>query len=104
MKPFELVGLPPDEINAFLAATHSDPFRVLGPHRVGDDLAIRVFRPDAEKIEVVLDRLLRQRRCPSKERGAAAEAPPGTPIKFPPPLLRLFCPTGSYRDFSKFRS
>ncbi len=56
MKPFEVVGLPPDEINAFLSATHSDPFRVLGPHRVGDDLAIRVFRPDAEKIEVVLDR------------------------------------------------
>ena len=56
MKTFEVVGLPPDEINAFLSATHSDPFRVLGPHRVGDDLAIRVFRPDAEKIEVVLDR------------------------------------------------
>jgi len=56
MKPFEVVGLPPDEINAFLSATHSDPFRVLGPHRVGDDLAIRIFRPDAEKIEVVLDR------------------------------------------------
>src|SRR3989442_921141 len=55
MKPFEIVGLPPDELNAFLSATHSDPFRILGPHRVGDDLAIRVFRPDAQKIDIVLD-------------------------------------------------
>src|SRR5436309_5763951 len=56
MRPFEIVGLPPDELNAFLSATHSDPFRILGPHRVGDDLAIRVFRPDVEKIDIVLDR------------------------------------------------
>jgi 1,4-alpha-glucan branching enzyme len=55
MKPFEIVGLPPDELNAFLSATHSDPFRILGPHRVGDDLAIRVFRPDAQKIDIVSD-------------------------------------------------
>jgi 1,4-alpha-glucan branching enzyme len=56
MKPFEVVGLPPDELNSFLSATHSDPFRILGPHRLGDDLAIRVFRPDAQKIDIVLDR------------------------------------------------
>jgi 1,4-alpha-glucan branching enzyme len=55
MKPFEVVGLPPDELNAFLSATHNDPFRILGPHRSGDDLAIRVFRPDAQKVEVVPD-------------------------------------------------
>ncbi len=53
MKPFEIVGLPPDELNAFLSATHPDPFRILGPHRVGDDLAIRVFRPDAQKVEIL---------------------------------------------------
>src|SRR3982075_3106599 len=57
MKPFEVVGVPPDELNSFLSATHSDPFRILGPHRLGDDLAIRVFRPDAQKIDIVLDRL-----------------------------------------------
>src|SRR5947208_2854408 len=55
MKAFEIVGLPPDELNAFLSATHPDPFRILGPHRVGDDLAIRIFRPDAQKVEVVVN-------------------------------------------------
>src|SRR4051812_9008980 len=53
MKPFEITGLPPDELNSFLSATHADPFRVLGPHRLGDDLAIRIFRPDADKISIV---------------------------------------------------
>ena len=55
MKSFEIAGLPSDEVKNFLAGTHSDPFRVLGPHGVGDDLEIRVFRPDARKIEIVLD-------------------------------------------------
>ena len=55
VKPFEVVGLPPDELNSFLSATHADPFRILGPHRQGDDLAIRVFRPDAQKIDIVLN-------------------------------------------------
>jgi 1,4-alpha-glucan branching enzyme len=53
MKPFAVAGLPPDELNSFLSGTHSDPFRILGPHRMGDDLAIRVFRPDARKIDIV---------------------------------------------------
>src|SRR6266542_6614394 len=56
MKPFEIAGLPSDEVKNFVAGTHSDPFRVLGPHQVGDDLEIRVFRPDARKVEIVLDR------------------------------------------------
>jgi len=56
MKPFQIAGLPADELNSFLAGTHSDPFRVLGPHRVGNDLEIRVFRPDARKIEIVPNR------------------------------------------------
>src|ERR1017187_7717482 len=56
MKPFEIAGLPPAEINSFLSGTHSDPFLILGPHRVGDDVCIRVFRPDAKKIEIVTDR------------------------------------------------
>ena len=53
MADFELAGLPKKELAAFLAASHSDPFRILGPHRVGNDLAIRVFRPDAENISIV---------------------------------------------------
>jgi len=56
MKPFEIAGLPSDEVKNFVGGTHSDPFRVLGPHGVGEDLEIRVFRPDARKIEIVLDR------------------------------------------------
>src|SRR5205823_7476754 len=56
MKPFEIAGLPSDEVKNFVGGTHSDPFRVLGPHSVGEDLEIRVFRPDARKIEIVLDR------------------------------------------------
>jgi 1,4-alpha-glucan branching enzyme len=55
MKPFEIAGLPPDEIARLLEGTHPDPFRVLGPHRVGDDLDIRVFRPDARSVEIVLE-------------------------------------------------
>ena len=56
MKPFQIAGLPADELNRFLAGTHSDPFRILGPHRVGDDLEVRVFRPDARKVDIALNR------------------------------------------------
>src|SRR5438067_1499831 len=56
MKPFEVVGLPPDELNTFLSGTHPDPFRILGPHRSGDDLVIRVFRPDAQKVDILPDK------------------------------------------------
>src|ERR1700756_2722148 len=54
MKPFEVAGLPPDELNAFLSGMHSDPFRILGPHRQKDDLVIRVFRPDAKKVDILV--------------------------------------------------
>ena len=53
MKPFEIANLPPDDLNSFLSGTHSDPFRILGPHRAGDNLVIRVFRPDAKWIDIV---------------------------------------------------
>src|SRR5580765_624673 len=54
MKAFEIADIPRDEIYRFVRGLHSDPFSVLGPHKVGDDVEIRVFRPDAG--EVVLDR------------------------------------------------
>jgi 1,4-alpha-glucan branching enzyme len=53
MTSFALLGLPTDELEKFLAGSHSDPFRILGPHRVGDDLVIRLFRPDAREVSVV---------------------------------------------------
>src|SRR5436305_11210034 len=56
MKAFEIAGVPRDEVHRFVRGLHSDPFRVLGPHKVGDDVEIRVFRPDARAVEVVLDR------------------------------------------------
>jgi 1,4-alpha-glucan branching enzyme len=56
MKAFEITGVPRDEVYRFVRGLHSDPFSVLGPHKVGDDVEIRVFRPDARAIEVVLDR------------------------------------------------
>jgi 1,4-alpha-glucan branching enzyme len=56
MKAFEIAGVPRDEVNRFVRGLHSDPFSVLGPHKVGDDVEIRAFRPDARSIEVVLDR------------------------------------------------
>ncbi len=45
MTSFEILGLPTDELAVFLAGAHPDPFRILGPHRVGDNLVIRIFRP-----------------------------------------------------------
>ena len=54
MTSFALMGLPTDELETFIKGTHSDPFRVLGPHRVGDDLVVRVFRPDAREVAIVL--------------------------------------------------
>src|SRR5436190_2404472 len=56
MSSFEVTELPADEVDALIAGAHSDPFRILGPHRVEDDLAIRVFRPDAKEVEVILPR------------------------------------------------
>ncbi|PYJ02634.1 MAG: 1,4-alpha-glucan branching enzyme [Verrucomicrobia bacterium] len=56
MKAFEIAGLPRDEMSRFVRGIHSDPFRVLGPHCVGDDLETRVFRPDARSVDILLDR------------------------------------------------
>src|SRR5205823_11558706 len=54
MSSFEVTGLPADEVDAVLAGSHPDPFRILGPHRVGDDLVVRVFRPDAKEVSIVV--------------------------------------------------
>src|SRR5262249_21420195 len=56
MKAFEIAGVPRDEVYRFVRGLHSDPFSVLGPHKVGDDMEIRVFRPDARHVDIVLDR------------------------------------------------
>ncbi|MGH7935963.1 MAG: GlgB N-terminal domain-containing protein, partial [Chthoniobacterales bacterium] len=53
MSSFAIHPLDPNEIDALLHGAHSDPFHVLGPHRAGDDLVIRLFRPEAKAIEIV---------------------------------------------------
>ena len=53
MSEFSIHPIDPHEIAALLHGSHADPFRVLGPHGAGDDLVIRVFRPEARQIVVV---------------------------------------------------
>ncbi|CAN5588045.1 1,4-alpha-glucan branching enzyme [soil metagenome] len=54
MSNFEILGLPLDELGLFLSAAHPDPFRILGPHRVGENLVIRVFRPEAKEVQIAV--------------------------------------------------
>ena len=61
MSSFEITGVPVDELNLFLAGAHPDPFRILGPHRVGEDLVIRIFRPDAKEVSIDVHRKAEQR-------------------------------------------
>jgi 1,4-alpha-glucan branching enzyme len=53
MSSFSIHPIDPNEIAALLHGSHSDPFRVLGPHRAGEDLVIRIFRPEAKEVQVV---------------------------------------------------
>ena len=53
MSSFAIHPIDPSEIAALLHGSHADPFRVLGPHRAGDDLVIRIFRPEAKEIQIV---------------------------------------------------
>src|SRR3982750_1450393 len=55
MSSFEITGVPVDELNVFLAGAHPDPFRILGPHRVGDNLVIRPFRPEANELRIAVE-------------------------------------------------
>ena len=53
MSSFSIHSIDPNEIAALLNASHSDPFRLLGPHRIGNDLLIRVFRPEAREVQIL---------------------------------------------------
>jgi 1,4-alpha-glucan branching enzyme len=55
MKRFDISVLMTDELRAFLQGAHPDPFRILGPHRLRDDVLVRVFRPDAREVSIKLD-------------------------------------------------
>jgi 1,4-alpha-glucan branching enzyme len=55
MKLFDISVLMTEELRTFLSGAHADPFRILGPHRVGKDVIIRVFRPDAREVLIKID-------------------------------------------------
>jgi len=42
------------ELKQFLSLRHHDPHQILGPHLSNDGLVIRAFRPDAERLEVLI--------------------------------------------------
>lgn len=41
-----------DVIQAIVHASHGDPFAILGMHHAGEQLVVRVFRPDARAVTV----------------------------------------------------
>ncbi|WP_323765520.1 1,4-alpha-glucan branching protein GlgB [Marinovum sp.] len=43
----------PEEATALSDGSHGDPFSVLGLHEAGGKLVIRVFRPEADSVEVI---------------------------------------------------
>jgi 1,4-alpha-glucan branching enzyme len=96
MKAFEIAGVPRDEVHRFVRGIHSDPFSVLGPHKVGDDVEIRVFRPHARAINVVLDRELDKPIAAERidEEGFFCATVPGAERDVPY-QLRIVKPDGS---------
>ncbi len=54
-RPTEDQDWRPDQrdIDLIVAGRHDDPFAVLGPHRGGDDVSVRVFHPGAASVEVI---------------------------------------------------
>ena len=44
----------PGAIDAIVGGYHGAPFDILGPHEYGDDLVIRTFWPEAERIAVII--------------------------------------------------
>ena len=48
--------VPAQELNRLLRFTHPDPHSVLGAHPSGEGVMVRAYRPDAEKIELLIGR------------------------------------------------
>ena len=45
----------PADVEAIVAGTHRDPHRLLGAHEAADGAVVRAWRPDAERVEVVVE-------------------------------------------------
>src|ERR1051325_729138 len=50
------------DLNRLIALRHNDPHRILGVHTQGDTQTIRVFRPDAESVEIQVGKSRRSSR------------------------------------------
>ena len=48
------VGIDEASLSRLLTLKHSDPHSILGPHLLDGDTVVRAFRPDAEKIEILI--------------------------------------------------
>ena len=57
------------EIQAIVGGYHTDPFAVLGPHKVASSLIIRLFHPFADEAEVVFARGKAQQMTKVNEAG-----------------------------------
>ena len=77
-------------LHSLLGAYHGDPFSVLGMHQAGNQLVVRVFRPDAREV-TVQDACLPERCFPAvriHEAGVFEALIPGDGARFQY-LLRL---------------
>jgi len=45
----------PEDVEQLFALLHPDPHSVLGAHPVKDGLVVRAFRPEAERVELILE-------------------------------------------------
>jgi 1,4-alpha-glucan branching enzyme len=45
----------PDEVQAIVEGTHRDPHRVLGGHESNGNAVVRAWRPEAQRVEIVVD-------------------------------------------------
>ncbi|MBR0172775.1 MAG: 1,4-alpha-glucan branching enzyme [Lachnospiraceae bacterium] len=59
-KLYKLMNWP--EIEEIVYSDGSDPHRILGAHKVGASLLIQAFRPDAQKVDVIVDPAGRKKR------------------------------------------
>jgi 1,4-alpha-glucan branching enzyme len=53
MVPTKKAGQVQAAIDALVRGDHGDPFSLLGPHRDGDQLVVRTFQPQAERVWVL---------------------------------------------------
>jgi len=86
----------PADVEAVVAGTHRDPHRVLGIHDVDEGAAVRVWRPDAERVEVHVegvDPVEAERRDDAGFFEALLAEPPKGPYR-----LRVTYPGGQTYD------